>query len=179
MSTTATGPMCLACMCPPFQVWSAHQAVNGMLCMWGEADSFARRIPGHEKWPAAVQMGATHVHPRHVKKGTSLPMVRGSMGICGPHGPAPSASGQRQGPDESLLPPAPCGSVRPEPGAVGGPSPRDRMRVAAGRRLALTPRAGSVSMWPQATARSMSRRKAPRGWFSPPGAAGCGDQTGP
>ena len=30
----------------------------------GETNSFADRIPGHEQWPQAQRMGATHVHVR-------------------------------------------------------------------------------------------------------------------
>ena len=30
----------------------------------GETTSFADRIPGHERWPQAQRMGATHVHVR-------------------------------------------------------------------------------------------------------------------
>jgi len=28
----------------------------------GKADDFSDRIPSHERWPEAVQLGATHVH---------------------------------------------------------------------------------------------------------------------
>lgn len=30
----------------------------------GQTSSFAQRLPGHEKWPAAARLGATHVHAR-------------------------------------------------------------------------------------------------------------------
>lgn len=30
----------------------------------GETDSLAERIPGHEHWTEAVQLGATHIHAR-------------------------------------------------------------------------------------------------------------------
>jgi hypothetical protein len=32
----------------------------------GQTDSFADRIPSHEKWNAAVRLGATHVHARMI-----------------------------------------------------------------------------------------------------------------
>jgi len=32
----------------------------------GQAESFKDRIPNHENWPAAVRLGATHVHARVV-----------------------------------------------------------------------------------------------------------------
>lgn len=30
----------------------------------GETQDFSARIPNHENWPAAVRLGATHVHAR-------------------------------------------------------------------------------------------------------------------
>jgi excinuclease UvrABC nuclease subunit len=32
----------------------------------GQAESFANRIPSHERWPEAVRAGATHVHAKAV-----------------------------------------------------------------------------------------------------------------
>ena len=37
-------------------VWSALYV--------GQTDSLKSRLPTHEKWPEAVQLGATHVHAR-------------------------------------------------------------------------------------------------------------------
>jgi len=34
----------------------------------GQTDSFRRRVPGHERWKAAAQLGATHVHARVEKQ---------------------------------------------------------------------------------------------------------------
>lgn len=28
----------------------------------GQTDDFSDRLPSHEKWPVAVQLGATHIH---------------------------------------------------------------------------------------------------------------------
>jgi excinuclease UvrABC nuclease subunit len=37
--------------------------VNRWVALYiGQADSFRNRIPWHEKWSPAVQLGATHVH---------------------------------------------------------------------------------------------------------------------
>jgi len=35
----------------------------------GQADSFRNRIPQHEQWNQAVQLGATHVHALVVEQG--------------------------------------------------------------------------------------------------------------
>lgn len=39
----------------------------------GQTGDFSDRIPNHEKWEEAVQLGATHVHARVVK----TPLARG------------------------------------------------------------------------------------------------------
>ncbi len=34
----------------------------------GKAESFSNRLPGHERWEEAVQLGATHVHAMVVQE---------------------------------------------------------------------------------------------------------------
>ncbi len=37
----------------------------------GQADSFRKRIPSHEQWSQAVQLGATHIHALVVPQAAS------------------------------------------------------------------------------------------------------------
>lgn len=41
----------------------------------GQAESLAERIPRHERWAEAVQLGATHVHARVVQDATTRDAV--------------------------------------------------------------------------------------------------------
>lgn len=41
----------------------------------GQANSFAQRIPNHERWDEAARLGATHVHACGVKSATDRGII--------------------------------------------------------------------------------------------------------
>ncbi len=45
----------------------------------GQCQSFAKRIPTHEKWQEAQQLGATHVHARAEALGLTLTLLERAL----------------------------------------------------------------------------------------------------
>lgn len=45
----------------------------------GQADSFAQRIPNHERWNDAARLGATHVHACVVKSAADRDLIEAQL----------------------------------------------------------------------------------------------------
>lgn len=45
----------------------------------GQADSFLNRIPNHERWDEAVQLGATHVHAMVVSEAVNRDAIEQAL----------------------------------------------------------------------------------------------------
>ena len=45
----------------------------------GKAQSFADRLPGHERWDEAVKLGATHIHARTVSTEVDRDKIEGEL----------------------------------------------------------------------------------------------------
>jgi len=61
-------------------VFAGVNAQNQWVALYiGQADSFRNRIPQHEQWNPAAQLGATHVHALVVSQGATRDWIERQM----------------------------------------------------------------------------------------------------
>ena len=59
------------CGITPKNQWKAYYI--------GQTESFLERLPNHERWDEAAQLGATHVHALVVEQAASLGMIESEL----------------------------------------------------------------------------------------------------